>query len=158
MLFQLSEVLFVVFYIIRYFSYIINLFKFWKFRKTDAVGFGCAAFHCFRNMIIRKDTTGIRDCPLGVPKMHSGASGFPLWSIGLSSMERRPMLHRAFTDHLCVVKSPSGDGSLLVVRLRIIISRNFNFLLFLPHGTNWQTLRTKKAIAGVVDVAGRIEG
>ena len=104
----------------------VNIFKFRKFRKTDAEGFGCAAFHCFLNMIIRKDTTGIRDCPLGVPKMHSGASGFPLWSIGLSSMERWPMLHRAFTDHLCVVKSPSGDGGLLVVRLRIIISRNFN--------------------------------
>ena len=41
-------------------------------------------------------TTGISDCPLGVPKMHSGASDFPLWSIGLSSVERWPMLHRAF--------------------------------------------------------------
>ena len=106
----------------------LNSFLFRKFRKTDAVGFGCAAFHCFLNMIIRKDTTGIRDSLLGVPKMHSGASGFPLWSIGLSSMERWSMLHRAITDHLCVVKSPSGDGGLLVVRLRIIISRNFNQL------------------------------
>ena len=34
-------------------GYSITLFKFRKFRKTDAVGFGCAAFHCFLNMIIR---------------------------------------------------------------------------------------------------------
>ena len=79
-------------------GYSITLFKFRKFRKTDAVGFGCAAFHCFLNMIIRKDTTGIRDSPLGVPKMHSGASGFPLWSIGLSSMEHRAFLYGALVD------------------------------------------------------------
>jgi len=49
-------------------------------------------------MIIRKDTTGIRDSPLGVPKMHSGASGFPLWSVGLSSMEHRAFLYGALVD------------------------------------------------------------
>ena len=46
--------------------------------------------------------------------MHSGASAFPLWSVGLSSMERRPMLHYAFyAPPLCIVKSPREDGSLM---------------------------------------------
>ena len=50
----------------------------------------------------------IRDCPLGSPEMHSGASAFPLWSVGLSSTMRWPMLHYAFSA------PPCGSGNLPV--------------------------------------------
>ena len=67
-------------------------------------------------MIIRKDTTSIMDCPFGGCKMHSGASAFPLWSIGLSSMEHRPTLHYAFYAPRYVGKFLCKEGRLMVAR------------------------------------------
>lgn len=66
-------------------------------------------------MIIRKDTTCIRDIPFGVLEMLRGASGFPTWSIGLSYVWRWPMPHRALPAPLYVRKSPSEDAHLLVL-------------------------------------------
>ena len=78
-------------------------------------------------MFIRKDSTCIRGDLLGVLEMHHGASGFPPWSIGLSSVERWPLLHKAFPSPLCIGKFPCGDDNLLVVRLRIIILVFYEF-------------------------------
>ena len=67
--------------------------------KTDiAVSPRPRVLYIIYNVIIHKDTTSVRDGTFGVPETHSGASAFPLWSIGLSSMERWTMLHYALTD------------------------------------------------------------
>ena len=69
--------------------------------KTDfAVCPRLRVLYIIYNVYIRKDTTCVRDAPLGVAETHSGASAFPLWSIGLSSMERWTMLHYALDDAL----------------------------------------------------------